>query len=168
MFNLVAHLQRQLRWSLNTFGPGARTQGILDHIRKELGEIERAPLDLSEWIDVVILGFDGAWRAGYTPVQIVDALVEKQTKNESRIWPDWRAQPQDKAIEHIRHNCYACTHSYAEPDSDLICGHEDSGQFGLSLAGRSAPNKIGGHCGPDLRHFRQHPLRNPNGTLKDA
>jgi hypothetical protein len=74
----------------------------LDHIRKELVEIARQPDDLSEWIDVVILAFDGAWRVGFTPEQISEALVAKQTKNENRVWPDWRTQPKDKAIEHVR------------------------------------------------------------------
>lgn len=102
MIDLVAHLKRQHEWSARTFGPGHRTAGVLDDIRKELCEIEESPLDLSEWIDVAILAFDGAWRAGYTPEEIATALVAKQTKNESRTWPDWRTMPSDKAIEHER------------------------------------------------------------------
>ena len=35
--NLLEHLRRQREWSESTFGPGNRTQGVLDHIRKELG-----------------------------------------------------------------------------------------------------------------------------------
>lgn len=100
--DLLAHLQRQRAFSEHTFGPGARTHGVLDHIRKELREIEADPADLSEWIDVVILAFDGAWRAGYSCEEVVSALVEKQTKNEARQWPDWRTIAYDKAIEHQR------------------------------------------------------------------
>lgn len=100
--DLVAHLSRQRRFSEVTFGPGPRTAGIVDHIRKELREIEAQPADLSEWIDVVILALDGAWRAGFTPEQIAAALEAKQTKNEGRTWPDWRTHPGDKAIEHVR------------------------------------------------------------------
>src|SRR5690606_21013427 len=100
-FDLVAHLDRQRAFSERTFGHGVRTQGVLDHIRKELAEIEAAPHDLTEWIDVVLLAFDGAWRAGYTPQQIADALATKQAKNEARDWPDWRTQPADRAITHI-------------------------------------------------------------------
>lgn len=103
-FDILAHLQRQREFSERTFGPGARTAGICDHIRKELKEIEANPSDLTEWIDVVILALDGAWRAGGSPQQIIDALVAKQAKNESRIWPDWRTVPSDKAIEHDRAN----------------------------------------------------------------
>ena len=57
---------------------------------------------LPEWVDVIILGFDGAWRSGATPEQIVAAIVAKQTKNEGRRWPDWRTADRGKAIEHDR------------------------------------------------------------------
>ena len=100
--DLTNHLARQIDFSARTFGPGARTAGVVDHIRKELREIEAKPNDLSEWIDVVILAFDGAWRAGYTPAEIVSALDAKQSKNERRQWPDWRTSAPDKAIEHVR------------------------------------------------------------------
>lgn len=100
--NLIEHLHRQRAWSERTFGPGHRTGGVLDHIRKELKEIESEPLELSEWIDVAILAFDGAWRAGHSPEEIAAALSTKQSKNESRQWPDWRALPEDRAIEHVR------------------------------------------------------------------
>ncbi|MCP1617004.1 uncharacterized protein DUF550 [Pseudomonas sp. SLBN-26] len=101
-FDFAAHLQRQREFSERTFGPGSRAKGVVDHIRKELKEIEASPGDLSEWIDVVILALDGAWRSGATPAQIIDALVAKQTRNEARTWPDWRSVPLDKAIEHDR------------------------------------------------------------------
>jgi hypothetical protein len=101
-FDLIAHLERQRSWSRETFGPGNRTQGVLDHIRKELAEIEADPSDISEWIDVVILAFDGAWRAGWEPAAVVAAMEAKQTKNEGRVWPDWRTADPNKAIEHDR------------------------------------------------------------------
>jgi hypothetical protein len=98
----AAHLQRQREFSEWTYGPGARTQAVLDHIRKELTEIEDAPDDLNEWVDVVILALDGAWRAGHQPQEIIDAIVAKQARNEGRTWPDWRTADPDKAIEHDR------------------------------------------------------------------
>jgi hypothetical protein len=101
-FNFEAHLQRQHDFSVRTFGPAFRPKGIVDHIRRELAEIEADPEDLSEWIDVVILGLDGALKGGHTPAEIVDALVAKQTRNEARTWPDWRTADPDKAIEHVR------------------------------------------------------------------
>lgn len=101
-FSLLEHLARQCAWSERTFGPGERTAGVVDHIRKELDEVLANPTDLSEWIDVVILALDGAWRIGATPEQIIAALVAKQTKNEGRQWPDWRTAAPGKAIEHVR------------------------------------------------------------------
>lgn len=100
--DLVLHLNRQREFSLKTFGPGERTAGVLNHIRKELDEVQAKPDDIEEWIDVVILAFDGAMRAGHQPNELVRALLEKQTKNENRQWPDWRSLPEDSPIEHIK------------------------------------------------------------------
>lgn len=101
-FDLLAHIRRHMAFSERTFGPGPRAAGVIDHIRKELREIEAAPHDLEEWIDVLMLALDGAWRSGATPDQIVAQLVAKQTKNEGRVWPDWRTAEPGKAIEHDR------------------------------------------------------------------
>ena len=101
-FDLYAHLKRQAEFSRKTFGPGRRTQGVIDHIKKELREIAGEPDDIEEWIDVVILALDGAWRAGASPEQIVSTLVAKQAKNEARQWPDWRTADPNKAIEHSK------------------------------------------------------------------
>ena len=98
--NLVAYLATQQRWSTETFGPGARTAGIVKHIQKELLEIQADPSDVREWIDVVILALDGAWRAGYTPEEVVAALVKKLGVNLEREWP--APGLEDEAIEHIR------------------------------------------------------------------
>jgi hypothetical protein len=95
------HLANQREWSERTFGPGTRLLGVLDHIRKELIEIEENPTDVEEWVDVIILAFDGAWRAGWEPQQIIDAIKAKQAKNELRTWPDWRTASPDVAIEHV-------------------------------------------------------------------
>lgn len=98
--DLVAHLRRQRSFSRDTFGPHPRLMGVVAHIRKELIEIAKKPNDLEEWIDVVLLAFDGAWRAGHEPEQIAAALAAKQAKNEARTWPDWRGVPDGEAIEH--------------------------------------------------------------------
>lgn len=104
-YDLVAHLYRQRAFSRATFGPGSRQAGVCDHIRKELVEIEGS-MDrreaLQEWVDVILLALDGAWRCGYEPHEIIGELEAKQTKNELRDWPDWRTVPADKAIEHNR------------------------------------------------------------------
>ncbi len=97
-----AHLTRQRDFSLRTFGPGARHLGVIDHILKELDEIAADPTDLGEWVDVIILGFDGAMREGHEPQAIIDAIKAKQARNEARTWPDWRGMDPNKAIEHDR------------------------------------------------------------------
>lgn len=85
-FDLAAHLERAGAFSLKTFGPGNATEryaGLRDHIEKELEELSAKPYDLGEWIDIVILALDGAWRTGASSEAIVAALAAKQSKNES-------------------------------------------------------------------------------------
>ena len=112
--DLVQHLIRQMAFSHATFGPGTRTKGVIDHIRKELDEVAAANGDSSEWVDVVILALDGLTRQlAYCngaerrdPNEVAETacrmIVGKQSRNERRQWPDWRTQSQDKAIEHVR------------------------------------------------------------------
>ena len=105
-FDLVQHLHRQIKFSARTFGPGDRVDGVCDHIRKELAEVQADAAagvpTLGEWVDVIILALEGAWRSGATAEQIVSAIAAKQTKNEGRKWPDWRTADPAKAIEHDR------------------------------------------------------------------
>ena len=99
--DLQVILTDQTEFSLKTFGPGNNTAGIIDHIEKELNEIKENPADIMEWIDVAILAFDGAFRNGYTPKEIVDAYRCKLEINKNRKWPDWRTATPGKAIEHL-------------------------------------------------------------------
>lgn len=96
------HIARQIVFSKKTFGPGDRTEGVIDHIKKELKEVAADPADVEEWADIIILALDGAWRAGAQPQQIIDTIIAKQAKNEKRKWPDWRSATLGKAIEHVR------------------------------------------------------------------
>lgn len=102
------YLDERAAWSIETFGPldhqrDTRAAAILDHIRKELLEIERAPHDLEEWIDVISLALDGALRcAGAASTEILPALVAKLEKCKARPWPDWRTHPPGQATEHVR------------------------------------------------------------------
>ena len=105
-------MARAIEWSAQTFGPGLRTVALTKHIRKELLEIEAKPHDVTEWIDVVILGFDGAWRCfvyGPGECAMTDAdeavtgeLIKKDQENFARQWPDWRLSPAGEPIEHVR------------------------------------------------------------------
>jgi hypothetical protein len=102
-WSLVDWCIRQWAWSDDTFGPGLkRTNGIIEHIRKELREVQRDPQDLEEWIDVMILAMDGFRRHGGTPRSLIEMLDAKQVKNFARSWPDWRKLGDDVAIEHDR------------------------------------------------------------------
>lgn len=60
---IALYLSQAAPFSYRTFGPGTRTAGVVAHIRKEIAEIEEEPTDLSEWADLIILAFDGHWRA---------------------------------------------------------------------------------------------------------
>jgi hypothetical protein len=100
--NLSEYIGTQISWSLRTFGPGSRTEGVVKHIKKELEEVLAKPDDLEEWADVIILGIDGAWRTGATADDIVQILHAKQKKNIGRKWPDWRTFPSNEPIEHVR------------------------------------------------------------------
>lgn len=91
---------KQIEWSKKTFGDGKRTKGLIEHITKELKEIEDKPYDLEEWIDVVVLGMDGFWRHGGRAEDFMMLLQRKQVKNFARKWPEPKSE--DEAVEHIR------------------------------------------------------------------
>lgn len=102
-----------MAWSHAIFGPGVRTQGVVDHIRKELVEVLEGGGESAEWVDVVILALDGLTRQlaycngkradpAVVAEVAVKMIVGKQTRNEARVWPDWRTADPNKAIEHVR------------------------------------------------------------------
>lgn len=101
-FDLAVFADRKAEFWQKKAGPGLRTAGICTHIRKELKEIEAKPTDLEEWIDIIMLGLDGASRTGASGAAIVSALVAKDAKCRARTWPDWRTLPPDAAVEHDR------------------------------------------------------------------
>ena len=111
--DLEQHLIRQMAFSHATFGPGTRTGGVIDHIRKELIEVAQSNGSSDEWVDVVILALDGLTRQlafcsgrRADPANVAATatamIVGKQTRNEARSWPDWRKTDPNKAIEHDR------------------------------------------------------------------
>lgn len=98
------YVKQQKLWSLETFGEGQRSDGICKHIASELEEIKEHPSDLTEWIDVIILAIDGAWRMGFTPEEIETELRRKQLQNQLRKWPPREVSEanQDKPTFHIK------------------------------------------------------------------
>lgn len=110
--NLEQHLLRQMAFSHATFGPSTRTDGVIDHIRKELVEVKESGGSAAEWVDVVILGLDGLTRQlaycngerrdpKLVAHDAVSMLEGKQGRNEARTWPNWRTSDPNKAIEHV-------------------------------------------------------------------
>lgn len=123
---LEDHIRRMMAFSRATYGPGRRTEGVLQHLEQEIQEVRNAETDeerIKEWVDLVILSLDGLWREIYesdvefysknfsstaeqiawegTPDEVVEYLMKKQTKNELREWPNWRDVPQDQSINHV-------------------------------------------------------------------
>lgn len=106
----------QLEWSIGTFGGGTHTEGIVDHIRKELDEVLSSEGSVEEWVDVFILALDGLLRAGiecdpYPPMThaeiarcAIQLIRDKQNKNKRRKWPSIEEQREKGmlAVEHIR------------------------------------------------------------------
>jgi len=115
MMDLKQHLIRQMAFSHATFGPGVRREGVINHIKKELVEVEDAGGSAEEWVDVVILALDGLTRhlaflhsttRRRDPEVVADEackeILYKQALNENRDWPDWRTADEDEPIEHIK------------------------------------------------------------------
>jgi len=101
-FDLASFFEERKEWSRETFGPAYIWKRVVAHIRKELAEIEAKPDDLEEWIDVVLIAMDGAWRAaGADGDGFIAALVAKAAKNMKRTWPDWRTMDPEAPIEHV-------------------------------------------------------------------
>ena len=113
--DLKQHLLRQMAWSHATFGPGQRLEGLLDHLRKELVEVEESEGSPEEWVDVVILALDGLTRRLSYPnpdnermdpstisAYACSIITAKQSRNEAREWPDFRTADKNKAIEHVK------------------------------------------------------------------
>lgn len=97
---IEAYVARQRTWSDITFGPGRRTVGLCEHIKKELAEIQADPDDVREWIDVIILAMDGYWRHGGKPEELAEMLEAKQRVNFERNWGPMK--PEDQPMEHLK------------------------------------------------------------------
>lgn len=86
MTTLQEFLSAQREWSERTFGPGKRTIGVTEHIKKEIEEVRENPEDLTEWVDIILLALDGYWRHGGQPETIMADMIAKQEKNFKRTY----------------------------------------------------------------------------------
>jgi len=103
--NFFSFLCKQVRWSNRTFGIGPRFKGNMEHIRRELAEIEADPTDATEYADVIILAADTAMRQGISPHALCKALEEKQLINFKR---KWNVISEDEPAEHQAADCPSC------------------------------------------------------------
>lgn len=135
--DLVQHLLRQREFSLEAFGPGDRREGVLDHMLKEMTEVRRAAdrgePTLPEWVDLILLALDGAWRSGAEPWEVAAAVAAKQRENESRTWPDWRTAEPGTAIEHVRDSEPP---QIRDANGDVVSGVEGDATAAAFFAGR--------------------------------
>jgi len=98
---LESSLWGQIRnWSEATFGSGKRTIGLIEHIREELKEVEEKPEDLIEWVDVILLAFDGYWRNGGKPEELMSVVEKKFKENQNRKWLP--PAPDDQPNFHVK------------------------------------------------------------------
>lgn len=86
------------KWSDETFG--IRTPlPSLHHLKKEVQEVIDEPHDLEEYADCFMLLIDSARIAGFSMVDILDAMWLKFEKNKNR---QWGAPDENGTVEHIR------------------------------------------------------------------
>lgn len=86
-------------WSLATFGPGERFRPHIEHIRRELTELENCKTSTAvaeEMADVLILLLGFAYRNG---VDLAEELERKHAVNLERRW----CKPDAMGVtEHVR------------------------------------------------------------------
>jgi hypothetical protein len=94
----------QADWSERTFGPDTLRGPIggLKHLEKEAREAQACPTDIKEYADILILLLDTSRRAGFTPLDVIEAAIAKMQENKARIWPAIDPTKLDEPTEHVR------------------------------------------------------------------
>jgi dATP/dGTP pyrophosphohydrolase len=94
--------RRQEAFSNETFGPSSFCGPIasLKHLITEAGEALKAPGDVVEYADCLLLVFDAARRAGFSIAELFDAALYKIEVNKLREWPDWRTADPTEPVQH--------------------------------------------------------------------
>jgi len=121
--------EKHCLWSKKTFGPteNRSIDGVIEHIRKELDEVQEAAKELTEnqsspvgsfsgaverqkltsqftleVADIIILAMELAHVMGVGASHMCAMLTKKQDVNSMREWPDIDDQEPGKPIEHVR------------------------------------------------------------------
>jgi len=95
---MLDFFQEMRNWSEITFGEDDGT-GTAKHLAKEALEAAENPKDIMEWADCLMLTTDGAYRAGYSLEQLLEAVVKKFEICKKRKWLPPNAEG---IIEHDR------------------------------------------------------------------
>lgn len=93
-----SYIEDHHTWSRHALGAADRREGITKHVELEVKELRASGYDLTEWVDIIILGIDGALQCA-GPEEVAKALEIKQKLNIARLWPE---VPADQAREHDR------------------------------------------------------------------
>lgn len=76
MEKLLAFFEEHRRWSLRTFGK-RKPEPPLYHLQEEVEEMLDNPKDIKEYADGILLIMDAAQNAGFTPEEVLAAMMQK-------------------------------------------------------------------------------------------
>ena len=74
-------------WANSQFGDRTGNPfGVLNHLHRELIELENNPTDVEEMADVMMLTIEIAAIMGWTMTDVFDATLMKLARNKKRTW----------------------------------------------------------------------------------
>jgi hypothetical protein len=78
-------------WSDSVFGKRKDVTSLLNHLKEEIGELQKEPDDLMEYADCLMLLIDSARIRGFSVTELYCAMVRKLEINKTREW-----EPEDE------------------------------------------------------------------------
>jgi hypothetical protein len=80
-------IQREIAlWAEKTFGPGDRFDGIMSHLKEEVGELRDSDGHIEEFADCLILLLNAAEQRGITWDILTQTVEIKMKVNKLRKW----------------------------------------------------------------------------------
>jgi hypothetical protein len=135
----------QADWSERTFGPDTLRGPIggLKHLEKEAREAQACPKDIKEYADILILWLDASRRAGFTPLDVIEAAIAKMQENKARSWPAIDLAKLDEPTEHVRESdsWESCPHGVRVSCPDKYA-HSDYCPCGYPMRAHLSSGKI--------------------------